>query len=83
MLIPHDKSKNGVIIEIKQIEKQKIKEGNKNFYTRINKEIDTALQQIEKNKYYKELIINKINLDNIIKIAIVFVGKEPYITKIE
>ena len=83
MLIPYDKNKNGVVIEIKQIEKQKIKEGNEKFHTRVNKEIDTALQQIEKNKYYKELIINKINLDNIIKIAIVFAGKEPYITKIE
>ncbi len=83
MLIPYNKNKNGVVIEIKQIEKQKIKEGNEKFHTRVNKEIDTALQQIEKNKYYKELIINKINLDNIIKIAIVFAGKEPYITKIE
>ncbi len=83
MLIPYNKNKNGVVIEIKQIEKQKIKEGNEKFHTRVNKEIDTALQQIEKNKYYKDLIINKINLDNIIKIAIVFAGKEPYITKIE
>ena len=82
MLIPYNKNKNGVVIEIKQIEKQKIKEGNEKFHTRVNKEIDTALQQIEKNKYYKDLIINKINLDNIIKIAIVFAGKEPYITKL-
>ena len=81
MLIPHDKSKNGVVIEIKQIEKQKINEENNEFYSRINKEIDTALQQIEKNKYYTELIINKIKPENIIKLAIVFAGKEPYVTK--
>jgi len=80
MLIPHDKTKNGVIIELKQIENQKDKETNTDFINRINKEIKLAKNQIERNKYHKELIDNRIELKNIIKIPIVFAGKEPYIT---
>ncbi|MEA2041256.1 MAG: AAA family ATPase [Bacteroidota bacterium] len=91
MLIPHDtstslstgKSRNGVVIEIKQIEKQQAKEKNEDFNKRINKEIKFATNQIDKNKYYKELIDNKVDETNIIKIPIVFAGKEPYITLIE
>ncbi len=83
MLIPHDKSKNGVVIEIKQIEKQKDNENNTGFSKRINKMIKIASSQIDKNQYYKELIENKIRLENIIKIPIVFAGKKPYITLIE
>ena len=82
MLIPHDKLKNGVVIEIKQIEKQQEVEKIHEFSLRINKEIETATNQINKNKYYKELIDNKINEDKIIKVPIVFAGKEPYILKI-
>jgi len=80
MLIPHDKSSNGVVIEIKQIEKQKDNENNEDFVKRINQTIKIALSQIDKNMYYKELIDNKIEPENIIKIPIVFAGKEPYIT---
>jgi len=83
MLIPHDKSKNGVVIEIKQIEKQKDNESKANFYKRINEMLNVAALQIDKNKYYKELIENKIKSGNIIKIPIVFAGKEPYITLIK
>ncbi len=82
ILIPHNKDKNGVVIEIKKIEKQKTNENEEKFNERINNAIDIALNQIEKNKYYTELIINKIKPENIIKIAIIFAGKEPYITKI-
>ena len=82
MLIPHDKSKNGVVIEIKQIKKQKKSEKKHDFIARINKELSTAISQINKNQYYKELIDNKIKESNIIKIPIVFAGKEPYITMI-
>ncbi len=82
MLIPHDKSKYGVVIEIKQIEKLKDKETNNNFVKRINKSIKKALAQIDKNKYYKELIDSKIEEDKIIKLPIVFAGKEPYIIPI-
>ncbi len=81
MLIPHDKTQNGVVIEIKQTEKQKINENDNEFRDRINSEIENALLQIDKNKYYKELIVNKMKHENIIKTAIVFAGKEPFITK--
>ncbi len=82
MLIPHDKTKNGVVIEIKQIEKRKTNEKESNFNKRINNEIKNALVQIDINEYYTELIINKIKPENIIKLPIVFAGKEPYITKL-
>ncbi len=79
VLVPHDKLKYGVVIEIKQIEKQKNKEFDNDFKERINVNIKNALSQIDRNKYYKELIDNKIEQSKIIKIPIVFAGKEPYI----
>ncbi|MEA3444711.1 MAG: AAA family ATPase [Bacteroidota bacterium] len=79
MLVPHDKSKNGVVIEIKQIENQKEKESNGEFTKRINRAIEAAGLQIDKNKYCNELFENKIALDNIVKVPIVFAGKEPYV----
>ena len=83
MLIPYDKTQNGIVIEIKHIEKQKENEQNNSFTTRINNEIKTALAQIDRNKYYKELLDNKIKLENIIKVPIVFAGKEPFVSLIE
>ena len=86
MLIPHDKTKKGVVIEIKQIKGQEEgkKESEKDdiFKEKINNKIDEALKQIDDNEYYKELIVNKIKPENIIKLAIVFVGKKPYMTKL-
>ncbi len=79
MLIPHDKALKGIVIELKQIEKQKTKEDTPQLVQRINKEINNALVQMEKNEYHKELIINKIKPEDIIKLAIVFVGKKPYV----
>jgi len=79
MLIPNDKKRYGIVIEIKQIKKAK-KESQKNFLERINNKIAEALGQIDKNKYYQELLDNKIS--KIIKLPIVFAGKEPYITQI-
>lgn len=76
MLIPHDKSRYGIVIEIKQINRDD-KENNDAFIARIENKINEALNQIEKNKYYKELIDNKIT--NIIRLPIVFAGKVPYI----
>ncbi len=82
LLIPHDKSQKGVVIEIKSISKQQDKEKDNVFFTRINNEIDKALNQIDKNKYYNELILNKIKPENIIKLPIVFAGKEPFVNKL-
>ncbi len=84
MLIPrgHAPLQHGVVIEIKQIEKQKETEDDKKLRKRINAKIDDALSQIDRNEYYTELIANKIKPENIIKLAIVFVGKKPYINKL-
>jgi len=76
MLIPQDKTKYGIVIEIKQMNKidSEKEEDRKN---RINAKIIEAANQIENNKYYKELLEHKIA--NIIKLPIVFVGKEPHV----
>ena len=79
LLVPHDKTKYGIVIEIKQIAK-KAKEKEDSFTKRIDNKILEALTQIETNKYYNELITNKIL--NIIKLPIVFAGKVPYISPI-
>jgi len=82
LLIPYDKNKNGVIVEIKTIEKQNKSETYDKFKERINHSIINALNQIDRNEYYKELIINNIKPDKIVKVAIVFAGKKPYINKL-
>jgi hypothetical protein len=81
-LIPHNLNNNGVVIEIKSIKNQKENETDINFRKRINKEIDDALKQIERKKYYKDLIEYKIRLDKILRVPIIFAGKEPFINKI-
>ncbi len=81
-VIPYDKNKNGVVIEIKSIEKRGNSEPENTFIKRVNEEIKQALNQIDKNRYYTELIENNIKSDNIIKLPIIFAGKEPYISSI-
>ena len=77
ILIPHDKTQYGIVIEIKQI-KKRAKEKEVSFSKRIDDKICEALYQIESNRYYNELIINGIT--NIIKLPIVFAGKVPHIS---
>ncbi len=81
MLIPCDKTANGIVIEIKSVAKQKESEKAEKFTERINKEINKALSQIEINKYYTELIENNIKPKKIIKLAIIFAGKEPFVNE--
>ena len=76
MLIPHDKSKYGIVIEIKQLTRGDF-ENEESLRNRIDKKIHEAQAQIDNNQYYKELVANKIS--NIIKLPIVFAGKVPYI----
>ena len=76
MLIPHDKTKNGIVMELKQIEKRD-SETEMDLNERIQAKLKDALNQIDKNEYYKELIDNKI--ERIIKLPIVFAGKVPYV----
>jgi hypothetical protein len=71
MLIPKDISKIGIVIEFKKIDdflKTTIEEGSK-----------AALKQIEDLKYSQELV--SLGIKNIIKLAIVFKGKEIEITQ--
>jgi len=82
ILIPRNIKNNGIVIEIKKIEGQEKSEDYKTFKTRVNNEIENAMQQIERKKYYNELISHKVELNKIIRVPIVFAGKEPYITKI-
>ncbi len=79
LLIPHDRQKYGIVIEIKQIA-QVSGEKPESFINRINNKIEEAKIQIDENKYYLELLANKI--EKIIKLPIVFAGKEPYIMPI-
>ena len=75
-------SQNGIIIEIKHIKNRQKNENKEDFIERINNKIDEALEQIERKKYYQELLDHNIQLDKIKRIPIVFVGKEPYITNL-
>lgn len=70
LLLPRKNYEYGIIIEIKQLDKDASKK-------RIDVEIADALKQIQKNKYHKELIAHKIN--NRIEMAMVFVGKMVYL----
>ena len=76
LLVPHDKAKYGVVIEIKQISKGK-RESQKSFTKRINDTIQLAANQIDQNQYYKELL--DYGVERIVQLPIVFAGKEPYI----
>ena len=69
MIIPKDKNKIGVIIEFKVFDKTKEKT--------IDDTVQRALQQIEDKKYETEL--QSLGIKNIIKLAIVFKGKEVLI----
>jgi len=82
VLIPRNIAQNGIVIEIKKIDGQLESEDFETFNKRINNQIDSALQQIERKKYYNELLAHKIELDKIIRVPIVFAGKEPFITKL-
>lgn len=68
-LVPKDITKKGVIIEFKSVMKK-----SKNS---IEEHLEDALNQIENNKYEMELLDREIK--DIIKLAIVFKGKEVYI----
>ncbi len=79
LLLPHDKTKYGIVIEIKQITRNK-KDNLATFNLKIDNKLKEAKAQIDKNKYYMELTDHKIS--KIIKLPIVFAGKEPYISLI-
>ncbi len=80
LLIPHDKTKYGIVIEIKQVPKRSPKEKEADFHKRINTALKKASDQIEQNEYYKELLAH--NIKNIIKLPVVFAGKEPFVVPV-
>ncbi len=80
LLMPHDKTQYGAVIEIKQLPRKK-KETKAALTKRINKALTKALGQIEEKEYYKQLEANKIS--KIIKLPIVFVGKKAYVLTVE
>jgi len=71
MLIPKDNSKIGIVLEFKKIDDF--------LKTTIDEGTIAALKQIEDMKYSQELIDRDVK--NIIKLAIVFKGKEIKITE--
>ncbi|HFA48489.1 MAG TPA: AAA family ATPase [Bacteroidetes bacterium] len=77
LLIPHNKSKYGLVIEVKRVDKRGEKEKEASYNKRVNAALKKALEQIERNKYYKELISHKIK--KIIKLPVVFAGKEAHV----
>ncbi len=81
LMIPHDKSRYGVVIEIKTIDKQKPHESGTSFHQRVQAELAEALEQIERNRYHAELLSHKIAPERILKLPIVFAGKQPFVAK--
>lgn len=76
MIMPLDKSRYGVLMEIKQITRNR-NEKDATFKNRINRALTTATQQMEQKKYYQELVAHQVT--NIIKLPLVFAEKEPYV----
>lgn len=89
MMIPRKSStspekpehKNGVVIEIKQIEGRTSHESETEFKQRINNAIDDAAEQIVLMNYEKELIDNEV--EKRIKVPVCFAGKEAFVTKFD
>jgi len=69
LMLPKDRTKYGVLFEIKALDK-------KATQTAIDNQLDKALDQIEKNEYYKEFIAHQI--PKRIEIAVVFTGKKVF-----
>ncbi|MEM1325701.1 MAG: AAA family ATPase [Bacteroidota bacterium] len=71
MLLPKDKSQYGVLMELKQLEKEATE-------AKIQAALTDALSQIERNQYYQALQAQDIS--ERLDVAIVFVGKEVYLS---
>ena len=69
LLLPFEKINYGIIIEVKTLENSAKKET-------IENKLQEALNQVEENEYYKELIDSKI--ENRIELALVFAGKKVF-----
>ncbi len=79
LLLPHNTTKYGIVMEMKQLPKIP-KESKTKLHKRINKKLTEAAEQMENQRYYKELIAHKIK--KITKVPVVFIGKEAYVNQI-
>jgi hypothetical protein len=68
-LVPKDKDRKAFIIELKTIRKRETKDES----------LENALKQIEDRKYEAEIL--KRGIKDIIKLAVVFDGKEVWVKK--
>jgi hypothetical protein len=68
-LVPKDKDRKAFIIELKTIRKRETKDES----------LENALKQIEDRKYEAEIL--KRGTKDIIKLAVVFDGKEVWVKK--
>jgi hypothetical protein len=69
MIIPHDLSLTGYVVEFKTVDT----EDNETLDTAV----EAALAQIEEKKYETELI--ERGIENIKKLAVVFSGKDVFV----
>lgn len=72
MIIPKDKSKKGIIIEFKKVDKFE----EENFETAL----EAALKQIEEKRYDSEL--KALGINDIVKLGVAFKGKEVKIASV-
>ncbi|MEM6698002.1 MAG: PD-(D/E)XK nuclease domain-containing protein, partial [Bacteroidota bacterium] len=70
LLLPKDKTRYGILMELKQIKKDISEE-------KIQMTLSAALQQVQDNQYYQEL--QNQDIAQRLDIAIVFVGKEVHL----
>ncbi len=70
LLLPKQKEKYGIVIEIKQLEKGAAQQ-------QIDETLSNALLQISKHQYYQELLSHDVGKR--IEMAMVFVGKEVFL----
>lgn len=80
MIMPFDKSRVGILMEIKQVARNK-NEKQASFNERINKTLREARAQMELKKYYQELVSHQIT--TIVKVPLVFAEKVPYVFPID
>ncbi len=81
LLVPRQPGFKGIVIEIKRTEPQRDNETHEQFQERIEQLLHQAIAQIERRKYYKELQNKGLSDKDILKVAIVFAGKTPYVYK--
>ena len=70
LLLPYDKSRYGIIIEIKTLAKDATKR-------KISMNLNKGLKQMDRNAYFKELLDHKVERQ--IEMVMVFAGKEVHI----